>query len=386
MRRSALTSIALLVLALLSAIPARAEASATGAFLSLWQRTDLPVATGAVQRSWLWGNQLSVNPTIESYADSPGGVRAVQYYDKGRMEITDPQSNPADPWYVTSGLLTRELISGRLQLGDNTFDVTGQPARVAVAGDASNTFPTYANLQSWIDHPASDSTGQPVTTALTPAGQSSYSGDVSDGETVISHYVTYAGPGGQPIGYNIPRGFWDFMHQSGPIYVNGSLTQASPFYQWEFVLGYPIGEPFWAQVTLAGQPTWVMIQPFERRVLTYTPSNPANWRVEMGNIGQHYYTWRYQQLSTPVAATTVELGDFYYLPATLSVPAGTEVVWSVVGQRTNSVTADDGSWDSGDLNHGDFFTHEFDTPGTYPYHSRYYAWMKGTIVVTAGAP
>jgi len=30
-----------------------------------------------------------------------------------------------------------------------------------------------------------------------------------------------------------------------------------------------------------------------QRVLTYTPSNPAGWQVEMGNVGRHYYTWRY---------------------------------------------------------------------------------------------
>ena len=40
-------------------------------------------------------------------------------------------------------------------------------------------------------------------------------------------------------------------------------------------------------------PQWVLVQPFERRVLTYTPSNAAGWHVEMGNVGRHYYSWRY---------------------------------------------------------------------------------------------
>lgn len=35
------------------------------------------------------------------------------------------------------------------------------------------------------------------------------------------------------------------------------------------------------------------MQGFERRVLTYTPSNPTAFRVEFGNIGQHYLLWRY---------------------------------------------------------------------------------------------
>jgi hypothetical protein len=37
----------------------------------------------------------------------------------------------------------------------------------------------------------------------------------------------------------------------------------------------------------------VLVQLFERRVLTYTPSNQAGWQVEMGNVGQHYHSWRY---------------------------------------------------------------------------------------------
>jgi hypothetical protein len=46
-------------------------------------------------------------------------------------------------------------------------------------------------------------------------------------------------------------------------------------------------------VLLNDIPIWVMVQPFERRVLSYTPTNPALFRVERGNIGQHYYRWRY---------------------------------------------------------------------------------------------
>ena len=41
----------------------------------------------------------------------------------------------------------------------------------------------------------------------------------------------------------------------------------------------------------------VLVQLFQRRVLSYTPGNPAGFEVEMGNVGQHYYAWRYG--STP---------------------------------------------------------------------------------------
>ncbi|MEZ4520625.1 MAG: hypothetical protein R3A46_03120 [Thermomicrobiales bacterium] len=35
------------------------------------------------------------------------------------------------------------------------------------------------------------------------------------------------------------------------------------------------------------------MQCFERRCLTYTPGNPEGFIVEAGNVGQHYYSWRY---------------------------------------------------------------------------------------------
>jgi hypothetical protein len=46
-------------------------------------------------------------------------------------------------------------------------------------------------------------------------------------------------------------------------------------------------------VKVGGQVKDVLVQCFERRCLTYTPSNPTGWQVEMGNVGRHYYSWRY---------------------------------------------------------------------------------------------
>ena len=40
----------------------------------------------------------------------------------------------------------------------------------------------------------------------------------------------------------------------------------------------------------------MLIQAFERRVLTYNPANPPAFQVEMGNIGLHYYDWRYNNI------------------------------------------------------------------------------------------
>src|SRR5690606_30259731 len=62
-----------------------------------------------------------------------------------------------------------------------------------------------------------------------------------------------------------------------------------------YLTGYPITEAFWTTATVGGTDTEVLLQCFQRRCLTYTPDNPDGWRVEAGNIGRHYHTWRYQQ-------------------------------------------------------------------------------------------
>ena len=54
----------------------------------------------------------------------------------------------------------------------------------------------------------------------------------------------------------------------------------------------------------------VMVQLFERRVLTYTASNPTGFQVEMGNIGQHYYQWRYgSSASKPIIYVALGASD-----------------------------------------------------------------------------
>jgi hypothetical protein len=71
-----------------------------------------------------------------------------------------------------------------------------------------------------------------------------------------------------------------------------------PILDWEADLGYPITEPYWTNVRIAGASKWVLVQAFQRRVLTYVADNPPGWQVEMGNVGRHYYDWRYNQPGT----------------------------------------------------------------------------------------
>jgi plastocyanin len=52
-------------------------------------------------------------------------------------------------------------------------------------------------------------------------------------------------------------------------------------------------------------------------------------------------------------------------------------------QAPHTVTADDGSFNSGNLNPGDSWTYTFTTPGTFAYHCNYHSWMRGIVVVLA---
>jgi hypothetical protein len=211
------------------------------------------------------------------------------------MEVNDPSANPEDPWFVTSGLLTRELISGRIQIGDNRFLDAGEGAAVHVAGDPMSPFPHYRHLVDVIDQGSPDRAGERADQVLTPEGMIDGADHPDDPNAEFVHHIVYDGPWGTEIGYNIPAAFWDYLNAPGTVYDStGSVTTADPLFSWVFVMGYPISDPFWAEVPVSGVTQWVLIQPFERRVLTYTPSNDPEWQVEMGNIGQHYRDWRSQ--------------------------------------------------------------------------------------------
>ena len=79
-----------------------------------WERTDRPVAEGRAVRTWMWGPDPFTEPIQEPYAESPNGMRVVQYFDKSRMEITHPGGDQSSVWYVTNGLLVNELMTGQI--------------------------------------------------------------------------------------------------------------------------------------------------------------------------------------------------------------------------------------------------------------------------------
>jgi plastocyanin len=77
----------------------------------------------------------------------------------------------------------------------------------------------------------------------------------------------------------------------------------------------------------------------------------------------------------------VEIADFKYAPETVTVKTGTEVTWTNADEATHTATADDGSFDTGDLDRGDAKAVTFDKAGTFTYYCRFHPFMKATIEV-----
>jgi hypothetical protein len=239
------------------------------AFDDLWRRTNR-TANG----SWIWGPR----PWADRYEpnhESPGGYRSVRYYDKTRMELSLTGENPDSLWYVTNGLLVVEMVTGRAQYGADAgvggcprYTPRPCPAMIPVVGDLlDNDSPTYSAFEPLLPA-APRRVGERVDAVFGGSVEVS----LATAQTTIVMYD-------ETTGHNVPRIFWDFMRRQ-PV-------------EWLYTFGHPITEASWTRARVGGSERWVLVQLFERRTLTYNPDNPPPWQVEMGNVGQHYFRWRY---------------------------------------------------------------------------------------------
>jgi hypothetical protein len=252
-------------------------AKAPPAIGDLWFKVDGTVGRAQAEKTWLYGPDVNKSVT-ENYSEAPQGQRSVWYFDKARLEINRPEANSKTDWYVTSGLLPKELMSNKIQVGDNNFIPGPGAAQVVIAGDLTNnpTAPTYqtfskvASLNN--DRRAANRVGQPDREALNLSGQ------ISQAQPPVTVKYSYYEP---TLGHNIPDVFMESFK---------TLPR-----EWLFIVGLPLSEAYWTKVKVNGVDRDVLVQAFERRVLTYTPANAPQWRVEMGNVGLHYRLWRYNQ-------------------------------------------------------------------------------------------
>ncbi|MEO6457068.1 MAG: sialidase family protein [Chloroflexia bacterium] len=262
------------------------------AFRSRWERADKPILNAKAARPWTWG-PVSFAAAFEEYAQGRNGQREVQYFDKARMEINNPETDPTSRSFVTNGLLVVELISGIVQTGDNEFAQPRSPSAAPVAGDADSpdalTYTSLASVASLQgDKRVSDKTGQPISAVLARSG--AVREDPSRaGPVKLGRYEAITG-------HNIADIFWSYLTSDGPVYNSRfGNYQNEPVLDWLSDVGYPISEPYWTTAKVNGTQKWVLVQAFQRRVLTYVADNPVGWQVEMGNVGRHYFDWRYNE-------------------------------------------------------------------------------------------
>ena len=80
--------------------------------------------------------------------------------------------------------------------------------------------------------------------------------------------------------------------------------------------------------------------------------------------------------------TTVKISNFSFQPASITVPAGGTVVWTNEDSVPHTITANDGSFDSGSIGGGSQYEHTFSQPGTYRYHCAIHPSMTGEVIVS----
>lgn len=186
----------------------------------------------------------------------------VQYFEKGRLEDHRGQGLPS-AWQFMFGRLAADLITAG--------------ARLPVAGE---TGPTYADLAELTEPgrrlppPARVDGVQPVATGV---------------------FVPYDSRLRAAPGYVVPADFWAYI-------TNSQLFPAG----WLHAIGLPMTPAIPVDVTKAGQARRLLLQVFERTVLTYDAVNPEGWRLERANVGVHSLTNR-----TPGAGFPDWRGEYF---------------------------------------------------------------------------
>ena len=84
---------------------------------------------------------------------------------------------------------------------------------------------------------------------------------------------------------------------------------------------------------------------------------------------------------SPAEALEVRIVGFAFEPERLDVPAGTTLDVVNEDDAAHTLTADDGSFDTGEIAGGEQGTVEIEGSGEIPYHCTIHDYMRGTVVV-----
>jgi|SRR5579872_1230214 len=80
-------------------------------------------------------------------------------------------------------------------------------------------------------------------------------------------------------------------------------------------------------------------------------------------------------------AASILVKDFMFQPASLTVKAGSTVIWANMDDEPHTVVSDTGLFRSAAMDTNESFSFKFDKPGTYRFTCSIHPRMVGTIVV-----
>jgi plastocyanin len=83
--------------------------------------------------------------------------------------------------------------------------------------------------------------------------------------------------------------------------------------------------------------------------------------------------------TAPVSTSTVEISNFAFNPATITVSKGATVTWTQKDDAPHTVTGT--GFDSGTLAKGQTFSHTFNDAGTFDYGCSIHSGMRGKVIV-----
>ena len=172
-----------------------------------------------------------------------------QLFEKGRLE--DHHANPTLPpeRRFQYGLLADELIKAGVQL--------------PIGGDTSTL--TYADLRP---------RAAPAARLAPPAGFTGMTTVLADG----SVFVPFSADLSPAPGHAVPPGFWAYINRQD-LFPGG----------WLHHVGLPITEPLEAVVDKGpDKGRRIVLQAFQRTILTDDPLNTPQWRIERVNVGTDY--------------------------------------------------------------------------------------------------
>jgi alcohol dehydrogenase (cytochrome c) len=78
---------------------------------------------------------------------------------------------------------------------------------------------------------------------------------------------------------------------------------------------------------------------------------------------------------------TVDTEDYLFNPTIIQIPVGTTLTWQNNGAVIHTATAQDGSWNTGDIPGGQSASVTFQSSGSWVYNCTPHPWMLGQITV-----